>query len=67
MKTNQFNGFTQQNIGMPTQASPVQRSLVGSGAITSADGMEASGWWDTLKGIATTVAPYAGKIAGALL
>ncbi|MYM97759.1 hypothetical protein [Duganella vulcania] len=67
MKKANYEFSSKQHIGMPMQASPVHRTMAGAGAISDASGIEASGWWDTLKSVASTVAPYAAKVAGALL
>jgi len=62
-----FKFSSKKSIGMPLQANPVQRTMAGAGAISDVAGIEASSWWDTLKSVASTVAPYAAKVAGALL
>lgn len=66
MKATDFEFSGKQNFGMPLQASPVERTMVGAGAISSADGLEASAWWDTLANIAKTALPMASSIASML-
>lgn len=63
MKTTNFEFSGKQNIGMPLQASPVERTMVGAGAISSECGLGESAWWDTLASIAQTALPIAGQVA----
>lgn len=53
------------SIGMPLQATPVERQICGA-AISGEAGMEASAWWDTLLHVAKTALPIAAQVAGAL-
>jgi hypothetical protein len=51
---------------LPIQSAPVQRHI--SGAPVSGDqGVEASGWLDTLGSVAKTVAPIAAPVLGSLI
>lgn len=61
MKENKF-----EIIGLPLQASPVQRNMVGAGAFADDAGAEAAAWWDTLLHVAKTALPIAAQVAGSL-
>ena len=46
-----------KHAGMPAQAMPVERHIAGAAAVSGDVGAEASGFWDTLQGIAKTALP----------
>lgn len=52
----------ESKLGMPFQAAPVERQICGA-AIHGDAGIDASGFFDTLKSIAGTVLPIAAKAA----
>lgn len=53
------------NVGMPFQATPVERQICGA-AVSGDAGIEASAWWDTLASVAKTALPIAAQVAGML-